>query len=256
MREAIAAPGDALRDPELAHPRLRGLTIRREEPKGQNGALIEVARERLIYDEAGRLRLHEHLGPDGRLVVRTSYKFDERGRKLESHYLDHTGRTEIRTYTYKLDAEGRIAERALRNPASPAGELLRDVYTWGTDGSRAIRSYRQYAGGESYEDGSSSYDASGRLLRRCSREHCEMLEYDAHHEISRIREQSRGTHHYRVYENQYDAAGRLIRQRIGGSESSFRYDAAGRLVEERQRLALSPEARLTYEYDERPAKAR
>lgn len=245
------AQSRALRDPEVLRPDLRGVTVSRQEPKGAGGKLVEVARERIVYDATGHLTLHEHLGPGGRMVVRMSYAFDDRGRKLETRYHDHTGRTEIRKYSYTLDGTGRIGSREMRNPASATGEFWRDVYTWEPDGSHSERTYRHYSQGGPYEDGYAAYDPSGRLLRRCSQRHCEMYEYDEHRQISRVREQNEETHHYRVHQNHYDGAGRLIRERIGGIETTYRYNAAGDVIQEDEQPTGRPAARLTYEYDYR-----
>ena len=255
LPEALAQ-SHSLRDPDVAHPELRGVTVRRQEATGAGGKLVEVARERLVYDGLGHLTLHEHHGPKGRLVVRMSYVFDERGRKIETRYYDHTGRTEIRKYSYMLDDAGRIGAREMRNPKSPKGEFWRDVYTWGTDGGHSERTYRHHPSGGPYEDGYRAYDGSGRLLRHCSLRHCEMYEYDEHNQISRIREQNEETHHYRVHENHYDGAGRLIRQRIGGTETAYRYNAAGDVIQEDEKPTGSPSAQLLYEYDYRPKPGR
>jgi YD repeat-containing protein len=245
-----AAAKPALRDAEIRRPDVRTVTVRYQEP-GPRGALIDVGRERMVYSAEGRLIEHENQNQRGRVRVRFHYTYDTSGRLSESHYRDHTGRVEIRRYSYKLDAAGRISERDLRNPAAPPGELRRDVYTWHDDGSRTVRTYRHYAKEGPYPDGSSSFDAAGRPKTRCYSNHCELYEYDDHGEISRVREQNRQTHHYRVHENRYDAAGRLIHQRIGGSETTYHYNARGDVSEEQNQLAGKPTTHLTYQYEYR-----
>lgn len=240
-----------IRDPEVLRADLRSVTIRRQEEKVAGGAMVEVAREQLIYDAAGHLTQHENRRPTGQMVVRMEYAYDKSGRLIETRYRDHTGRIELRRYTYKLDDKGRISERDLRNPAAPAGEFHRDIYTWDDNGGRTVRTYRHYAKEGPYPDGSTSFDAKGRMSRSCTVQHCSMYEYDAHGEVSRIREQNREMHHYRVHENQYDDGGRLIHQRIGGTETDYRHNTRGDIAEARERMSGSPAARLIYEYSYR-----
>ncbi|MFO0576562.1 MAG: hypothetical protein U1A78_21360 [Polyangia bacterium] len=247
---AVAAEARPERGPDELRPDLRALTVRRYEPRGPREALTEVASERLTYDATGHLTEHVHRGPGGKLVVRTAYTWDRAGHLIETHYSDASGRVEIRKMTYRLDAAGRVLERELRNPAAPAGEVLRDVTTWSPDGSRTVQSFRHYATEGPYPEGSAAYDAAGRLLRSCTGGHCSLYEYDEHGEISRIRQQSRETHHYLVYESRFDAAGRLVRQRIGGTERTFRLNPRGDVVEELEDTG-GRRARLVYTYEYR-----
>lgn len=246
-----AARLHTMRDPQTLHPGLRAVSVVCQEARKPGGALVETAREHLLYDADGRLIQHENHGPDGRLDVRMTYVFDERGRLAQSRYQDHTGRIEIRRYTYKLEKDGRISERDLHNPASPPGEFIRDLYTWEDDGGHTIRSYRHYAKEGPYPDGSESYDRTGRLKTRCSTGHCELYEYDPHGEISRVREQNSETHYYRVHENEYDPAGRLARERIGGTQSFYQYDARGNITQELRQSSGSPTTRMLYTYEYR-----
>lgn len=240
-----------LRDPKTLRAELRSVTVRHQEEKGARGELVDVAREQLVYDANGHLTQHERRGPAGQLVVRMEYVYDKSGRLSETRYRDSKGRVEIRRYTYKLDDKGRISERDLRNPASPAGEFHRDIYTWENDGGHTVRTYRHYAKEGPYPDGSTSFDGKGRLRRRCTGAHCSMYEYDSHGEISRIREQNRETHHYRVHENRYDDGGRLVHQRVGGTETDFRHNSRGDIAEAKESLRGAPTRRLFYEYSYR-----
>jgi hypothetical protein len=237
-----------VRGPDEVRPELRALTVRRYEARGAHPT--EVATEHLTYDATGHLTEHVHRGPGGKLVVRTAYTWDRGGRLIETRYSDASGRSEVRKITYRLDPAGRVLERELRNPAAPAGELLRDVYTYAPDGSHTVQSYRHYAKEGPYPDGSASYDAAGRLLRRCSVGRCELYEYDEHGEIRRIRQQNSRTHSYLVYESQFDAKGRLVRQRLGGTDRTFRYNPRGDVIEEHEDTA-GLRARLVYEYEYR-----
>jgi hypothetical protein len=238
-----------IRDPEVVRTDLRSVMVRRQEPKGARGAMVEVAREYLTYDASGHLTQHEHREASGQMVVRMDYVFDKSGRLLETRYRDHKGRSEIRRYTYKLDDRGRISERDMRNPFAPPGEFHRDIYSWEGDGGHSVRKFRHYAKEGPYPDGFASFDGHGKARRHCTGEHCSMYEYDGNGEVSRIREQDREHHFYRVHENSYDENGRLVRRRIGGSETTLRHNARGDIEEEQEKsLKGEATARLLYEY--------
>ncbi len=250
------APQLAFADPVLRHEdveavraELRTMTGRTYEMK--QGKLVETAREVRAYDRAGRIARHERRKPDGTIEVGVDYTWDANGRLATHAYRDHTGRTEVRTYAYKLDPSARILERTLRNPAAPAGEYLRDVYQWRTDGGRDVTTYRHYAKEGPYRSSTESYDAKNRLERACS-EHgsCSMYEYDRHGDVTRIRQQTADDHHYLVFTSEYDPTGRLIKRVHGPSETRYVWSARGDIGEviTSQGKAVTMKTVYTYAY--------
>jgi YD repeat-containing protein len=229
---AIASASPLLRhdDPELVRPELRALTATMFEPRA--GKLVETARQLRTYDAGGHLTRLEHRQPDGTLVAAQDDTWDPQGRLASRTSRDATGRTETRTFTYQVDAAGRITERILRDPTKPAGEYLRDQYVWAPDGSHTITTYRHYPAEGPYRSDVQVFDRQGRLERDCA-EHgsCAMLEYDARGGISRIRQQTAEEHHYLVYETTYDAAGRITRQILGGTDTTYRWNSRGDVSE-------------------------
>ncbi len=201
-------------------------------------------REVRTYDASGHVVRQVFTKPDGSLIAAWDFTWDAGGRLAMRKTAGAT-----RMFTYRLDANGRIAERIMRDPSAPVGELYRDEYTYAPDGSVTIQTYRHYPKEGPYRSDVEVHDAKGRIDRRCY-EHggCSMYEYDAHGMISRVREQPKGDdHHYRVHTNTYDAAGRLVKRVIGGTEQTFTYNARGDVSE----VIAKSGARTLYTYDYR-----
>jgi len=250
-----AATADSLRheDAELVRPELVAFTAITYEPVG--GKLVATARESRAYDRAGRITRQEHRDRAGKLVVAYDFTWDAKNRLLKRRYVDNTGRRDARIFTYKTDATGRITERAMRDPSKAPGEFIRDDFLWEPSGRRTEQSYRHYPKEGPYRSGSKVYDGRNRLERSCSEAGgCEMYEYDANGEVSRIRQQHGPDHAYLVYENTYDASGRLVRRILGGTDSTFRWNARGDVVEVVDKEIASQGGRLkrktvyTYRY--------
>lgn len=147
-------------------------------------------------------------------------------------YRDHTKRREVRTFTYQVDAAGRVTERTMVNPAAANGEAFKTTISWRADGSRDETTYRHYAKEGPYRDTTRVYDAGGQLSRSChAGGTCEMYERDAHGEVRRVRQQTKEDHHYLVYDNTYDASGRLEVQKVGSLVTRYTYDAGGDVTE-------------------------
>jgi YD repeat-containing protein len=224
--QASAEPLLRHEDAELVRTDLRSMTARKYEAK--LGKLVEAGREVRTYDAAGRVSRDEHLKADGSMVVVYDYVWDAQGRLAKRTYRDDTKRTEARTFAYKVDANGRIVERIMRDPAAPAGEYFRDEYLWQA-AAHSVTTYRHSAQGGPYRSDVATYDAMDRMVRSCA-EHggCSMYEYDSHGGLSRVREQgSDGEHFYRDYASTYDAAGRLTARTVGGTASQFKWNTRG-----------------------------
>lgn len=239
-------------DALLVRPDLVSLTAARFVPKGSG--LVEEAREIRTYDATGHLVRQEHQKPDGSLVVAIDYVWA--GGRIASHtYKDSTKRVERRDFTYKVDAQGRLAEKILRDPAKPAGEYIRYAYSYDADGSHRIQAYRHYPKEGPYQSDVELVDAQGRVSRSC-REHggCDMNEYDAHGALVRIRQQTKDTHYYLSFETTYTAAGRVATRILGNTQSSYTWNARGDVAEIVQRViaaqggALQAKTIYTYRY--------
>jgi YD repeat-containing protein len=217
-------------DPELPRPTLKSMTATRFEIK--LGQLAEVSREVRNYDANGRISRHEHR-QGNKLVVAYDYAWDAQGRLQRRTYREGSGRVESRTFTYKLDANGRVVERIMHDPSKDPKEYYRYEYVWAADGSRTETGYRHYPKEGPYRDSQDTYDKLGRPGTQCSIGSgvCSMNEYDAHGNVSRVRQQNREQHNYLVYENTYDSSGRLARRIHGGTDTTFTWNARGDVVE-------------------------
>lgn len=195
------------------------------------GKLVETGLELRTYDASGRLVRHESR-ERGAMKVSTTYTWDAAGRMRSSTYRDASGRKEVRELSYKVDANGRVVERTLRDPAKPPGELIRYQYIWQPDGSHSEQAYRHYAKEGPYRSDVQVFDARGRLTRDCA-EHggCDMIEYNAHGDIDRIRQQNAERHYYLVYDNTYDRTGHLATQILGGTQTDYTWNARGDIAE-------------------------
>lgn len=250
---AVADPRLRHEDPQLVRPELKELVVVRSIPKGTG--LVEESREIRLYDAKGHLTRHEHRKPDGSIVVAYDYQWDAQGR-IASHTYKDQKRSERRDFTYKVDAQGRVIEKIMRDPAAPAGEYYRYESTWHAGGGRDERAYRHYPNGGPFEDGTEVFDASGRPARRCrGGGGCSLYEYDAHGNVSRVREQMRGDRHwYRSSEHTYDKANRVATREIGNRIESFTYNARGDVAEIAEHLipaqggALQAKSTYTYRY--------
>ena len=216
----------AHRDPERVRADLKSMMVRTYEMR--NGKLVETGREQRTYDKAGQILAVEHRGA-AKVIARLDYKWSN-GRIAKHVYSEPKGRRETRLMTYKVDANGRLIEKTLRDPAASNGERYVTTVTWDSDGSRIERTARHYT--NPYDSGSESYDKSGRLERDCTVGSCQMLEYDAHGQVDRIRDQMGEDHAYRDFTNTYDANGRLATQKTGVVETTFHYGANGEVTEE------------------------
>jgi YD repeat-containing protein len=233
-----------------AEDTVRADLVRRQTTSYDASGVKQSTAER-SYDAAGHVERDVVRKADNSLVVEWDYTWDGDGRLASRRYEDGTGRHEERRFTYKLDAQHRVVERVLVDPAAPAGEFLLDTITWRGDG-RDVETTRHYAHEGPYPSGTASYDASGHLTRQCNSTSCEMFEYDAHGQIARVRVQPHdGEHSYRVYDHDYDRAGRVTRERVGGTETTFTYNERGDVVERRDSMAGSAASRTTYRYDYR-----
>lgn len=239
-------------DPERVRPELIRLTAIYSAPQGTGWK--EEAREVRSYDATGHIIRLEHRSPDGTIVASQDFTWDASGRLASRTYKDRTKRVERRDFTYKLDAQGRITERVMRDPSRPAGEFVRDVYAWEASGSHSIRSYRHSPKGGPYPAGSQQFDARGRQTRSCREPSggCAMIEYDAGGAILRIREQNRETHHYRYHDPTYDQAGKLATRTIGNQVSHYTWNAKGDVDEVLVRLIPSQggavQSKTVYQY--------
>lgn len=241
-----------VRDPMEVRPDLKA--VRGVVSTLVGGKLVETGLELRTYDASGRLVRHESR-ERGTVKVVSTYTWDAAGRMRSSTYRDASGRKEVRELSYKLDAGGRVVERTLRDPSKPAGELIRYQYVWQPDGSHSEQAFRHYAKEGPYKSDVEVYDARGRLTRTC-REHggCNMIEYNAHGDIDRIRQQNAERHYYVVYDNTYDPGGHLVTQILGGTQSDYTWNARGDItgvVTRRipaQGGAIERETVYTYEY--------
>jgi hypothetical protein len=240
-------------DVQRVRPELVSLTSVRFVPKGNK--LVEEAREIRTYDATGHIVRHEHRKPDGSLVVGIDFVWAN-GRIASHTYKDSTKRVERRDFTYKVDAQGRVTEKILRDPANPAGEYLRYVYSYAADGSHRIQSYRHYAKEGPYESSHELVDAQGRTTRSC-REHggCDMNEYDAHGALARVRQQTKDRHHYLSFDTTYTTAGKVATRIVGNLQSSYAWNARGDVSEIVERVIASQggalQAKTVYTYDYR-----
>lgn len=249
---SLAVAGGAP-DPTAVRPDVKAIRSTEWTPK--NGKLVKTGENVWTYNADGRVvRMEKREG--GKVTVSSELTYDTGGRVLSSTYRDKTGRKEVRQYTYKLDANGRIAESTLRDPSKPAGELIRYEYQWGADGSHTEQAFRHYAQGGPYRSDQKIFDAKERLTRNCY-EHggCSMIEYNAHGDIDRIRQQNKERHDYLVYENTYDKAGHLVVQILGGTQSEYTYDARGEMTEQLTRRIAAQggavDSKVVYTYDYR-----
>jgi hypothetical protein len=158
----------------------------------------------------------------------------------------------VRTFSYRLDTHARVIERRMRDPQAPKGTYFRDQYRWNQDGSYSVQTYRHHATEGPYEDQYQRFDASGRLDRRCSQNNfCEMIEYNGHGHISRIRQQNEETHFYLTHDNTYDKTGRLTTRKRGNSTVHYDWNQRGDVIEERGESGGAVRTRSVYAYDYR-----
>jgi YD repeat-containing protein len=236
-------------DVEAARPELRSMTVISYDVR--RAKLLETYRGVRTYDARGLLsRVRATTGKG--LVSESAYTWDSAGRLTSRTARFPSAPQTTRTFTYRLDTAGRIAERIMRDPNAPAGEHYRDAYRWNTDGSYTIQTYRHYATEGPYKDYWRSFDAAGRLDRSCSADSfCELIEYDAHGYIDRIRQQNRETHYYLVHDNTYDKRGRLATRTRGATTVHFTWNPRGHVTEERAEHAGAVVSKTVYRYDYR-----
>lgn len=250
---ALAGPAAAQdllhEDLEAPRPELRSMTVISYEAR--RGKLVEGYRTVRTYDARGRLtRARTTAGK--RVITETTFAWDTAGRLTSRTARSPSAPKIVRTFTYRLDNLGRLSERIMRDPSAPAGQHHRDVYTWQQDGSHAIQTYRHYPTEGPYKDAWRQYDAKGRLDRSCSADHfCELVEYDAHGYISRVRQQNREQHFYLVNDNTYDTNGRLATRKRGATTVHFTWNARGHVTEERGEHDGAVVTKTVYRYDYR-----
>jgi YD repeat-containing protein len=245
-----ASAGNGLRheDPELPRPDLRALSSTSYEPSG--GALVATARELRTYDAKGHALRREYKKIDGTPIIFCEWTWDGDGRLAVRKTRNGDGKLVTRTFAYKLDSAGRVVERTMRDPSAPAGELDLDRFTYAADGGYAIQRERHHPKEGPYRSDSQTFDAKGRMTTTCA-EHggCEMIEYDANGEVSRIRHQARdGEHQYLHYETTYDAAKQIVKRVIGGTATTYRYNARGDVIEAVHELAGKVTGKTVYTY--------
>ncbi|MCA9668061.1 MAG: hypothetical protein KC503_20825 [Myxococcales bacterium] len=210
------------------------------------------------YDSAGHLLSSHYYRPTragkrGKLWLSWTYRYDKAGRTVRSVYRElERGRRDLRRHRYDLDARGRVA----RCTTTAAKVSYIDEITYEPSGAYTVRSGRRYSGSRAPAfDGFERYNARGLRTRHCNSGSCQLIERDAHGNITRVRVHPKrsfggrpGHHFYRIYTTRLDSSGRPIEVTTGGSRRVLRRNARGDVVEEQRYIGKRREARVVSRY--------
>ena len=261
-KPASPAPKTAVEyaEPDNAmHPHLSSYTMRMVEGKA------EAFKEVHTFGADGRMtRLQTYR--DGQRLDTIDFEWDVGGRMTRRTAKDETGEVRIRNFVYTLDKTGRIAEVAEHQLREPATAGHKDVFHWDAKGGYEVVSSHHDAGGPDVVEMTATFDAAGRVTKRCTstamvtravpaKTTCELRSYDSHGAVTQIRDEhtTPTSHPRQLYTNTYAKNGTLTRSVEAGKYGitrSYTWNPSGDVATVTETLSGSTTV-TTYSYEAR-----